>query len=180
VRSDLGLDGRLDHPPAVPLLRWPDDATERQRLAAARRPRILLVAQHVEPPDVVDELEDWLRDPPEAADLVARIASLTQRAERLQALPRLDGDGLLWCNGRWVAIPDAQLCVVELLLAATNELVRTEVVTSVYAGQGGSGHRASVKTMLNRLQGRFAEVGLTLHFLRGKGVLLEVRTDGAR
>jgi hypothetical protein len=180
MRSALGHRGLLDLPPSVPLLRWPDDAAERGRLAEQRRPRILLVAQHHEPPDVVDELEDWLRDPPEAADLVARIASLTQRAERLQALPRLDGDGLLWCNGRWVAIPDAQLGVVELLLAATNELVRTEVIASVYAGTGGSSHRASVKTMLNRLQGRMAEVGLTLHFLRGKGVLLEVATDAAR
>ncbi|MGK2950103.1 MAG: hypothetical protein ACSLFP_16140, partial [Acidimicrobiales bacterium] len=154
----------------------PDEEAQRRTLAAQRRPRILVVGPSQEPPDVVDELEDWLRDPPEAADLMARIASLGQRAERLRARPRLDDDGLLWHDQRWVAIPDAQLCVAELLLQSADELVRTEVIATTYVRHGGSGHRASVKTMLNRLQGRFAEVGLQLHFLRGKGVLLEVPT----
>lgn len=160
--------------PAIPLLRWPDEEAERRVLEAQRRPRILVVGASDEPPVVVDELEDWLRDPPDAADLLARIASMRQRAERLRARPRLDADGLLWHDQRWVAIPDAQLCVAELLLSSADELVRTELVAATYVRHGGSGHRASVKTMLNRLQGRFAEVGLRLHFLRGKGVLLEV------
>lgn len=163
--------------PTVPVLRWPEEEVQRRALEAQRRPRILMVDPADEPPEVVDELEDWLRDPPEASDLVARIASLSQRAERLWARPHLDADGLLWCDHHWVAIPDAQLCVVELLLGAANQLVRTETVAATYVRHGGSGHRASVKTMLNRLQARFAQVGLTLHFLRGKGVLLDVPVD---
>ena len=165
------------HEPSVPLLRWPAEEDQRQVLAGQRRPRLLVVQPGDEPPDVVDELEDWLRDPPEAADLVVRLAALRQRALRWSSRPRLDDDGLLWCDHRWVVIPDAQLSIVELLLDSANQVVRTAGVATTYVRSGGSGHRASVKTMLNRLQGRFAEVGLSLHFLRGKGVLLEVPAD---
>ncbi len=156
------------------MLRWPEEEAIRRALAAERRPRLLVVGAGAEPPQVLDELEDWLRDPPDPADLLTRLASLSQRSEQRRARPHLDADGLLWSGSRWVVVPDGQLGVVDLLLTSANELVRTEAVSRTYVRHGGSGHRASVRTMLNRLQGRFADVGLVLHFVRGKGVLLEV------
>lgn len=88
--------------------------------------------------------------------------------------PARGEDGLLWCDHRWVVIPDQQLAIAHLLIEHANQLVRTSTVTAAYMRSGGSGHRASIKTMLNRLAGRFEEVGLVLRFVRGKGVLLEV------
>jgi hypothetical protein len=88
--------------------------------------------------------------------------------------PRLDEDGILWVGRRWVVIPDAQLGVVELLLSHPNELVRTNTVVTTYMRGGSSGHPASVRTMLHRVVRRFAEVGLTLHVVRFKGVILEL------
>ena len=88
--------------------------------------------------------------------------------------PRLDDDGILWVGRRWVVIPDAQLGVAELLLAHPNELVRTSTIVTTYMRGGSSGHPASIRTMLHRVVRRFGEVGITLHLVRFKGVILEL------
>lgn len=159
---------------SVVMLRWPEEADRRQRLQLDGAPRLLVVGPEAEAPVLQDDLEDWLRDPPNPTDLIARLSVLADRAERARQLPRLDGDGLLWSGRGWVVIPDTQLCVVELLLAHPNEVVTTAMITATYVRNGSSGHRSSVRTMLNRVVGRFASVGLQLHLVRGKGALLDV------
>lgn len=156
---------------SVTVLRWPLEEDLRQQLEQERAPRLLIVPLGQEAPALRDDLEDWLRDPPDPADLVARLSALSERA-REEA--RLDADGLLWAGRSWVAIPDTQLCIAELLLAHPNELVTTAVLTTTYVRNGSSGHRASVRTMVNRVVERFAQVGLQVHVVRGKGVLLEL------
>ena len=42
-------------------------------------------------------------------------------------------------------------------------------MTATYVRNGSSGHRSSVRTMLNRVVGRFAQGGLQVHVVRGKG-----------
>jgi hypothetical protein len=159
---------------SVTMLRWPEEEDRRRRLELERAPRLLVVRPQDEPPQQCDDLEDWVRDPPDAADLVARLSTLARRAESARRRPRLDDDGLLWSGPAWVVIPDTQLRVVELLLAHPNQLVTTAMLTATYVRDGSSGHRSSVRTMLNRVVGRFAQVGLVLHVVRGKGALLEV------
>jgi hypothetical protein len=87
--------------------------------------------------------------------------------------PRLDGDGLLWNGRRWVVVPAAQLAVVQLVLDHPDQLVRTASIRSTYMRAGSSGHPASIRTMVNRVAHRFADVGLTLHLVRSKGVIFE-------
>lgn len=159
---------------SVAMLRWPDEEARRCELALERTPRLLVVGPTDEAPVLRDDLEDWLRDPPNPSDLVARLSVLSERAERVRAQPRLDADGLLWAGRSWVVIPDTQLCVVRLLLDHPNELVSTAAITATYVHHGSSGHRASVRTMLNRVVARFAAVGLELHLVRGKGALLDL------
>lgn len=159
---------------SVAMLRWPAEEGRRLQLEASRSPRLLIIGSGEPAPPVADDLEDWLRDPPDPADLVARLTALSRRAQAVRQLPHLDDDGLLWSDRRWVVIPETQLCIVELLLAQANELVTTAAITTTYVRHGSSGHRASVRTMLNRLVGRFAQVGLELHLVRGKGAILEV------
>jgi hypothetical protein len=87
--------------------------------------------------------------------------------------PRLDEYGLLWVGRRWVAIPDAQVPVVRLLLESPDQLVRTTTIKTTYMRTGSSGHPASIRTMINRVVGRFAAVGLTLHTVHSKGLIYE-------
>ena len=87
--------------------------------------------------------------------------------------PRLDDDGLLWNGRRWVVVPEAQLAVVQLVLDHPDQLVRTASIRSTYMRTGSSGHPASIRTMVNRVAGRFADVGLTVHLVRSKGVIFE-------
>lgn len=159
---------------SVAMLRWPDEEALRCELAVEGRPRLLIVGAGADAPVLRDDLEDWLRDPPDPTELMARLSVLADRAERERTSPRLDADGLLWAGRSWVVIPDTQLCVVELLLAHPNALVTTAAITATYVRNGSSGHRASVRTMLNRVVARFAAVGLEVHVVRGKGALLEV------
>jgi hypothetical protein len=174
-RSPGAAVGLPDSPgTAVSILRWPDDRERRLELELQGLPRLLVVGPDGEAPPPRDELEDWLRDPPDPAELVSRLSVLAERADRGRRQPRLDGDGLLWSGRRWVVIPDTQLCVVELFLTHPNELVKTTTITATYLRNGSSGHPSSVRTMLNRVVARFEAVGLELHVVRGKGALLDV------
>jgi DNA-binding winged helix-turn-helix (wHTH) protein len=93
----------------------------------------------------------------------------------------------LWWDDLWVAIPSAQLPVVQLLVTRVRDLVRRDELVSVYEAAGGSPNPIAVKAMFGRLVKRFAEVGLVLHSVRGRGYLLDApnscplhaRTGGA-
>jgi hypothetical protein len=56
----------------VELVAWPAGHERRIELAAAGRPRLLVVAPGVPPPDVWESIEDWVRLPAEPADVELR------------------------------------------------------------------------------------------------------------
>jgi hypothetical protein len=87
--------------------------------------------------------------------------------------PTLDADGLLRWSGRWVVIPDTQIPVVELLLRNLGRLVRHAELRAAYAAAGGSDSATSHRSLIHRLGRRVAEVGLALHVVRGRGVVLD-------
>jgi len=62
---------------------------------------------------------------------------------------------------------------VELLLRNLGSVVPTTDVLAAYAGAGGSVSAASHRSLVHRLGRRVAEVGLRLHTVRGRGLLLE-------
>ena len=66
-----------DGPTEVTLLRWPADESIRLGLAALGRPRLLLVDDGWQPPEPVDQLEDWLPWPPDPTDLMVRTNHLS-------------------------------------------------------------------------------------------------------
>src|SRR6188472_1930581 len=63
----------------IALVRWPAEAVRRNELAAAGRPRLLLLEPGAAPPLAWDHLEDWTRLPADPADVEARIATLMLR-----------------------------------------------------------------------------------------------------
>lgn len=91
------------------------------------------------------------------------------------AVPYVDDGGLLRLGGSWVAIPDAQLPVLELLLERYDRVVRTEELAERYAEAGGSGSPGAVATMLRRLGDRVARLGLQLVTIRDRGQVLTLR-----
>lgn len=157
----------------VELVRWPSDDGRRRQLAAAGEPRLLLLGPEYPPPTVLDGLEDWVQDTTPLDEVAARATTLSRRALQRSGSLHLDTDGLLRFGSRWVAIPDAQLPVVELLVERPHQLVRTEAIVEAYASAGGCDGPGAIRTLLARINGRVKGVGLTLRSVRGRGVVLE-------
>jgi hypothetical protein len=171
----------IDHPDAVDacvsLLRWPEEEPLRQQLAWFGLPRVLLVEPPVAPPDLLDELEDWMRTPADPVDLRARTEAVRRRAaESIVAAPLLDDDGLLWVGSTWVALTPSQVPVVRLLLDHPDKVVRFDAVAVACRSAGASGHPASVRTLITRLSARLRTVGLELVSVRQRGLLLTAGT----
>jgi hypothetical protein len=75
----------------VALVPWPDEESALDDLARAGRPRVLLVAPSVAPPDVRDPLEDWVRVPVDHGDVDVRARRLARIA--LARRPPANGAG---------------------------------------------------------------------------------------
>jgi hypothetical protein len=164
---------------AVSLLAWPADEDLRRHLSAMGLPALLLVEAAAAPPASVERHEDWMRLPADPVDLAARATALAARsaAARVAAagpapVPWLDDDGLLHTGGAWVAITEAQLPVVRLLVARFDRVVGLDVITSTCAASGSSGHPTSVRTLLTRIGQRVRGADLELVTIRQRGVLL--------
>lgn len=88
--------------------------------------------------------------------------------------PTLDSDGLLRHRGRWVAIPDLQIPIVELLLTNLGRCVRTQELVETYEHAGGTTTTTSFRSLINRLARRVEHVDLTLHVIRARGLMLDL------
>jgi hypothetical protein len=91
-------------------------------------------------------------------------------------VPVLDDDGLLRHGGRWVPIPDTQIPVADLLVRNVGSLVASSDIRDTYVAAGGSGSATSLRSVVHRLGRRVSEVGLRLHVVRGRGVILDNST----
>ena len=60
----------------------------------------------------------------------------------------LDDDDLLWVDREWVALTQAQAPVVRLLLEHLDQVVPFGELQAAYESVGGSGHPASMRTVL--------------------------------
>jgi hypothetical protein len=162
----------------VELVPWPAEEEHRRLLAILGEPRVVLVSPGAVAPEPADELELWV---PEDAggEVVAKAVATLQRSIRRNddPVPTLDDDGLLWFRGRWVAISVHQVPVVDLLVRNFRRVVRRDQINSRYHSGGGSNSDASVRTQLRRIAQRLPQVGLALHTVHGRGVML-ARADG--
>jgi hypothetical protein len=122
-----------------------------------------------------NQLRAWLT----GADGVAAPPAATGRTDRADAVggevagPVLDGDGLLRHAGRWVPIPDTQIPLADLLVRNVGTLVASSEIRATYVAAGGSGSATSLRSVVHRLGRRVAAVGLRLHVVRGRGVILD-------
>ena len=175
----------LPHQPDVTLLRWPDDTAARQRLAAARRPRLLLLAPGQAPPTAADELEDWIRYPLDADELAMRTATLAERARAVDPrppAPELDADGRLQAgDGRWVAVAPLEARLLGLLLERPGQVVRRDELAAAGWPDGLPAGERVLDGAVKRLRRRVAPLGVRIHAVTAKGYLLdhEIRPAGS-
>ncbi len=85
----------------------------------------------------------------------------------------LDEFDVLWRGDRWSALAPIEARLVEVLLARCGSVVsRRDLGAAAWPG-GAPGERA-VDARLRRLRTRLAPLGLAVHNVRRRGLLLEV------
>lgn len=171
-----------DHVPDVALVMWPHEETLRRRLAAARSPRLVLVDADLPPPPPCDELEDWIRYPPDPEELAIRLATLRDRARDARPRPvslALDADDILHVDGRWAALPAVEARVFAALLEQAGDLVsRRDLAAAAWLGEPPADGRA-LNGVVKRLRRRVTPLGVRIHTLRGLGFLLDYTPDNS-
>jgi len=170
--------------PDVVVVRWPIERSERDRLSALGRPRLLLVAPDVPAPIVDDPLEDWVRVPVPDHDVRARIETLRRRAASSpngtsNEEPSLDDDGVLRWHGRWVSLPPVEARLTRALLDRFGAVVGRDALARAGWPEGAPGRNALDVHVL-RLRRRLGEVGLAIRTVRSRGYLLEAYTTYAK
>jgi DNA-binding response OmpR family regulator len=170
------MPGRKGEAPEVALLRWPADDATRRELAAARRPRILLIDPGVSLPTDLDHMEDWLRYPVDAEELAARSEALAMRCRHVRPRPVglvLDGEILRSPDGRWVVLPPVEGRVFASLLDRAGEVVRRPALTAVGWPDRRPADPRAVDGVVRRLRHRVAPLGVAIETVPGGGFLLD-------
>jgi DNA-binding response OmpR family regulator len=166
----------------VTMLRWPDEESRRTRISQAGEPRLLLVPDGQEPPQVDDCLEDWVRVPAQEAEVKARVDALTVRSKNhhpasadagcAPAGPVLDDFGVLRVNGSWVALPPLEARLAEALLERLGAVTSRDLLIRAGWPSGAPGRNALDVHVL-RLRRRLTPVGLAIRTVRSRGYLME-------
>lgn len=164
------------------MLKWPEEESRRTRISRAGEPRLLLVPDGQEPPQVGDCLEDWIRVPAEEAEVKARVDALTVRSKNhhpatvdsgsAPAGPVLDDFGVLRVNGSWVALPPLEARLAEALLQRLGAVTSRELLIRAGWPSGAPGRNALDVHVL-RLRRRLTPVGLAIRTVRSRGYLME-------
>lgn len=158
----------------VPLVRWPAEADRRDQLADAGLPRLLVLASDEPPPMAWDDLEDWVRSPLDPDEVEHRRATLRRRHQASnRRAPSVDGDGVLHVGDDWLALSPLHEALVRPLVASVGRPVARRVVIDAFEAAGGSVDPQSFRSNVNRLRQRLEPLGLRLHSLNGRALLLE-------
>jgi DNA-binding response OmpR family regulator len=163
----------------VVLIRWPLEAARRTELSTAGTPRLLLLEDGADPPDSADCLEDWVRVPAVEADVQARVAAVSRRAEHHRtAAPELDEHGMLRLGDAWVSLPPVEARITAALVSRLGTVVRREELAQAGWPEGAPGRNALDVHVL-RIRRRVAPLGLAIRTVRSRGYLLEAAETGA-
>jgi hypothetical protein len=158
----------------IAIVHWPAEATLRTAMASVHQHRLLVVGPGAVPPDDLGPEEDWVRWPPDPAEIQLRARHLAVRAAAAPAPApvELDDDGVLRRGDRWISLSPAQAPIVRLLLDHADRVVPFEEVIDVYRVSGGSDHPASVRTVLARIDAKVRPLGVQISSVRRRGILL--------
>jgi DNA-binding response OmpR family regulator len=168
----------------VTMLRWPEEESRRCRISEAGEPRLLLVPDGEDPPQVGDCLEDWIRVPAAETEVKARVDALAVRSKAhhptnglrgetaTPAGPVLDDYGVLRVKGAWVALPPLEARLAKALLERFGAVTSRELLIRTGWPSGAPGRNALDVHVL-RLRRRLGPVGLAIRTVRSRGYLME-------
>ena len=152
--------------------RGPSSGGGSGRCGRTGQPRLLLVAPDAEPPADWDGCTDWVRLPVDDRDLCARVAALQRMASRCRSRRSTSSTS---CGGATAGSRSAPIeaRMLEVLLARCGSVVSRRELGSAAWPDGMPGTRA-VDSRLRRLRDRVEPLGLQIHNVRRRGLMLEV------
>jgi DNA-binding response OmpR family regulator len=156
----------------VLLIRWPAESDRLDSARTSGSPRLLLVDPQVEPPLVVDPLEDWVRVPVDPEDVQARVSTLSRRAGADNLAPLVDGDGLLHHGMQWVALSPLEAAIARALTERYGAVVGRDTL-SKRAWPSGAPTRNALDVQMVRFRRRVEPLGLEVRTVRSRGYLLQ-------
>jgi hypothetical protein len=155
----------------VVLLHFPEEERRLGPLRSLAIPRLLLVSDGATPPACPDALEDWIWNSAPVEDRAQRAAVLEHRAEHRARTPRLDENGLLHFDGRWVPLSPTETVVAAQLITRFDCLVeRSEVARAVWPN--GCPRARTIDMHMHKLRRRVTEVGIEIETVRSRGWLM--------
>ena len=157
----------------VALLRWPEHHAERAALERAQRPRLLLVGHGVIPPLSYDDLEDWTRAGPGSAEVDARVAALSRRAQSRNRDIHLSGRRLHRGSNQ-VMLTATQCAIIAPLVRLSGNPVSRALLADALTRSGATPRPSAVRSLLVRLDRAVTPLGLRVWLLSGDAVMLEV------
>jgi len=160
--------------PYVALVRWPADEQERRRLCEVGAPRLLVVHPDDDPPQTWDELEDWVREPLDAEEVRARSRTLARRRLASEPLIVLNSSGVCRVGEQSVIVTPFEQAMLDVLVERVGEPVSRDEVQAAYVRAGGDGR--GFRTALARLRRRLAPLGVQVHSLSSRALMLERAT----
>lgn len=155
------------------MVRWPDEADRRARLAERNLPRLLLLDDGAAPPEAPDCLEDWVRLPTSEADMRARVEGLLARGRtHRRDVPEVDAHGVMRYRHGWVALPPVEARLAGALVLRFCAVVgRDTLRRSVWPGSSPGRNVLDVHVL--RLRRRLAPLSLAIRTVRSRGYMLE-------
>lgn len=167
------------HPVEVALIHWPRDGAERERLAEAMLPRLLLVPDDVEPPVSGDVMEDWIRLPADERDVATRLDNLAARASASLERAVLVDSTCLRRAASMVVLTPSQAKFAGLLLAADGGVVPRAALCRAIWGRDADPCGRALDDLAYRLRRRIEALGLDVVAARGRGFVLHILTPAA-
>lgn len=156
----------------IEVVRWPADSMRLAELRDAAIPRLLVVADEVEPPIPADCLEDWVTAGATERELDARRRSLSIRADQHSVRPSLDDDGLLHHRDAWVSLSPVEQSLASAMLDRFGAVVTRDTLAD-RAWPEGVPTRNALDVHVLRLRRRIAPLGLEIRTVRSRGYLLQ-------
>jgi DNA-binding response OmpR family regulator len=154
----------------VRILRWPQQSSEADELAASGTPRLLLVEPDADPPVISDWRADWVRLPADERDVAARVLGLTHRLRPVDR-PRVDDHDRLVFAGEWVALSPIEARLMSVLSVHYEAVVTLEQLCE--HGWDEAPRLNALRVHLTRLRRRLDPLGLELRTVRSKGFVLQ-------
>ena len=145
----------------------------------ARRPLLLLVDEHADPPIVDDVLTTWMRLPGDSEELITRAWTVATRARTFGvAVTYVDADDVLRVGDRLAVLSPVEARIMRLLLDNVDTVVSRERLNRELWPDKPDGDLEILNGRVRMLRDHIAGLPLRIHTVRRRGLMLTVERSG--